>query len=122
MITALLVAIMVMAEAASDVLITRAMKGIGAIVSLRPRALLSTARRVLTSLTFWSGIALSALHFAAFLALLSYVDLSIVVRASALIFVAGTLGARLFLKETITPQRWAGSCLVCVGVAMVSMH
>ena len=120
--TVLLVAMLVLSEAAADVLITQGMKQIGAVSDFRPGALLITAGRVLSNGSFLSGIGLSALHFAAFLILLSYVDLSVVVCASALIFVAGTLGARLFLNETVILQRWVGSCLVCIGVALVSLH
>jgi drug/metabolite transporter (DMT)-like permease len=122
MTTVLLVAVMVLTEAMSDVLVSRVMKQVGIVASLRPRVLLSTAVRVGRRPGFWAGIALSALHFAAFLALLSYLNLSVVICVSALIFVAGTVGARLFLKETVTPRRWLGSGLVCLGVAMVALH
>jgi drug/metabolite transporter (DMT)-like permease len=31
----------------------------------------------------------------------------------------GALGGKLFLGERVTPQRWAGVLLVCVGVTLV---
>jgi drug/metabolite transporter (DMT)-like permease len=33
----------------------------------------------------------------------------------------GTLGAQFILKETVTLQRWAGTLLVCLGVALTSL-
>jgi drug/metabolite transporter (DMT)-like permease len=32
-----------------------------------------------------------------------------------------TLLARLVLKETVTPLRWAGACFVACGVALLAM-
>src|SRR3954468_22359304 len=124
MLTALLVAAMVLFEAAGDVLITWGMRQIGAVTDFRPHALLLTIGRVLRNASFLGGVGLSSVRFAAFLILLSYVDLSIVIPASALIFVVGTFSARFLLDEEITPvvaahgprwrltaQRWIGSCL-----------
>src|SRR4051794_2246969 len=73
-----------------------------------------------TGSSFLGGGGLSSVRVARFLILLSYVDLSIVTPASALIFVVGTFSARFLLDEEITAQRWIGSCLVCVGVALTA--
>jgi len=42
-----------------------------------------------------------------------------VVPVTALHYVAGTIGAVLFLKERITRQRWIGVLVVCLGVTIV---
>jgi drug/metabolite transporter (DMT)-like permease len=34
--------------------------------------------------------------------------------------VVGTLGAKYILKEEVSPLRWAGVLLVCIGVAIVT--
>ncbi len=121
MITAVLVALMVVSDAASDVFIAHAMKQNGPVHLARLRSLLTMVRRVLGSGAYALGIASAALHFAVFLLLLSYADLSFVIPSAALVYVAGTLGARLFLGETVPPRRWAGVLLVCAGVALVSL-
>ena len=121
MITALMVALMVISDAASDVFIALAMKQNGPVRIAGLRSLVTTVRRVLGSGTYALGIASAALHFTAFLLLLSCADLSFVVPCSALVYVAGTLGARLFLGETVPPRRWAGVLLVCAGVALASI-
>jgi drug/metabolite transporter (DMT)-like permease len=36
--------------------------------------------------------------------------------------VTGTFGARFILGETVTFQRWAGTVLVCLGVALTSLQ
>lgn len=119
--TALLVAVMVLADAASDVLMTRAMKQVGAVRDFRIAALWRIGGRVLRNASFMVGIAFAALHFGAFLWLLSYADLSFVIPAAALVYVASTLGARLFLGEQVSERRWSGVVLVFAGVALVSL-
>jgi transporter family protein len=119
MLTVLLVVVMVLFEAGGDVLITRGMRQIGPVSDFRPYALMLTIGHILRNRSFLGGVGLSSVRFAAFLILLSYVDLSIVIPSSALIFVVGTFAARVLLKENVTLQRWIGSCLVCVGVALV---
>jgi drug/metabolite transporter (DMT)-like permease len=60
-----------------------------------------------------------ATAFFSLLAVLSRENVSLVVPVTALSYGAGALGGRLFLGEQVTPQRWAGVLLVCVGVAFV---
>ena len=121
MITALLVALMVTSDAASDVFIAYAMRRNGPVHFAGLGSVLTVVRQVLGSGTYALGIACAALHFAVFLLLLAYADLSFVVPSSALVYVAGTLGARLFLAESVPPRRWAGVLLICAGVALTSL-
>ena len=67
----------------------------------------------------WIGITLMALAFFALLGMLSIENVSFVVPVTALSYAAGALGGKFFLGERVTPQRWAGVALVCVGVALV---
>ncbi len=119
--TVLLIAILVLSDAASDVLMTGAMKQIGEVRDFRPRALLATATRVLGHGRFLAGAGFATLHFAAFLWLLSYAELSFVIPAAALVYVVSTFGAKFFLHERISARRWAGVTLVFLGVALVSL-
>src|SRR5437870_5303976 len=110
--------ILVLAGTAGDLALARAMKSVGQ-VQLSPASLL---RGILDSLGhpwMWIGLLLHAAAFAAFLALLSWTDVSVVVPASALSYVAGVAGAKLFLRERIDPDRWAGVLLIALGVAFV---
>src|SRR2546427_12889618 len=69
---------------------------------------------------FWAGVPLMALSFYALLVLLSWEPISLVIPASALSYVVGTLGAKYMLGEQVSPARWAGVVLVCAGVALVA--
>ena len=66
------------------------------------------------------GVPMMALSFYALLVLLSWEPISLVIPASALSYVVGTLGAKYILREQISMARWAGVLLVCAGVALVA--
>ncbi len=119
--TAIMVTIIVLADSAGDVLLTRGMKQVGEISTLKLGELLSIARRVLRNKSFLSAIFFMAVTFFSFLTVLSWADLSFVFPATSLVYVVGTLGAKFVLKETVTAERWAGTILVCVGVALTSL-
>jgi drug/metabolite transporter (DMT)-like permease len=67
----------------------------------------------------WMGIALMALAFFALLGMLSVSKVSFVFPSTALSYAAGALGGKIFLREKVTPQRWFGVLLVCIGVVLV---
>ena len=119
--TAILIAIIVLADSAGDVFLTRGMKQVGEISTLNLKALLAIGGRVITNKSFLSGIFFIAVTFFSFLIVLSWADLSLVFPAKSLVYVFSTLGAKFFLKETVTFQRWGGILLVCLGVALTSL-
>ncbi len=121
MITAIMVAIIVLADSAGDVFLTKGMKQVGAISTLNPRALLAVGRRVLGNPSFLLGIFCMAVTFFAFLIVLSWADLSLVFPAKSLVYVFSTLGAKWALKEAVSLERWGGILLVCLGVALISL-
>jgi len=121
MMTALMIAIVVLGGSAGDVFITKGMKQVGEISTMHPRKLISIAARVLTNVNFLIGVFFMACSFFAFLAVLSWADLSFVLPATSLSFVITTLGAKFILNEQITRLRLAGTVLVCLGVALISL-
>lgn len=119
--TALFIALIVLADSAGDVFLTRGMKQVGEISRLSPRALLAVGRKVITNRSFLSGILFMAITFFSFLIVLSWADLSLVFPAKSLVYVTSTLGAKWVLRETVSLQRWGGIFLVCLGVALISL-
>ena len=57
--------------------------------------------------------------FFSLLGMLSLENVSFVVPVTALSYAAGAYGGSLFLGEKVTPQRWLGVLMVCIGVTMV---
>lgn len=121
MITALMIAIVVLGSSIGDVFITKGMKEVGEISTLQPGALVLVAKRTITNRSFLAGIFFLAISYFSFLAALALADLSLVVPATSISFAIKTIGAKLFLKEKISPVRWAGILLVCIGVALISL-
>ncbi|HET7892578.1 MAG TPA: hypothetical protein VFL34_13690 [Candidatus Sulfotelmatobacter sp.] len=104
-----------------ELCVSRAMKAVGEVRDFRPAALLNVIFRALRVSWMWLGLGLMATAFFSLLALLSIENVSLVVPVTALSYGAGALGGKFFLGEKVTPRRWAGIFLVCIGVTLVLM-
>ncbi len=102
-----------------EICMSHTMKTVGEVTDFRPRAIIHTLGRALRVPWFWIGITMMAAGFFSLLALLSLANVSFVFPATAISYAVGTLGGKIFLGERVTPQRWAGVLLVCVGVVLV---
>src|ERR1700675_1255509 len=116
----LALAVLILGSTGGEIAVTHGMKATGEPARLRPRALLQFLGRAVRNGGFWAGLPLMALSFYALLIFLSWEPISLVIPASALSYVVGTLGAKYILKEDVNGMRWAGVLLVCVGVAIVA--
>jgi len=121
MISALLILLVVLGGSAGDVFVTRGMKEIGEISTINVRELAGIFVRAITNRHFLTGVFFMAISYFSFLGALRLEDLSLVLPATSISFVITTVGARFFLKETISGIRWAGILLVCIGVALLSL-
>ncbi|MFB3777785.1 MAG: EamA family transporter [Bryobacteraceae bacterium] len=117
----LLVGLIVGATTCGELLQTYGMKKHGEIHDFRPGALGRALGRVARNPYVVGSVGLMAVSFFAFVALLSMEDLSFAVPATAASYVAETILARFFLKERVSPKRWAGAVLVACGVALVAL-
>lgn len=116
----IVLALFIFSGAAGEIAITHGVKGVGEPARLRPRLVLIFLGRAFCNGWFWMGVPLMALSFYLLMVLLSWEPISLVIPASALSYVVGTLGAKYILKEDVNGLRWAGVILVCVGVAIVA--
>ena len=97
----------------------RAMKETGELERLHPGHAASLLWRALRVKWIWIGISMMAIAFFSLLLLLSFESVSFVVPVTALSYLVGALGGTFFLGERVSPQRWIGIMLVCIGVALV---
>jgi uncharacterized membrane protein len=111
--------LVMLAGTAGELCMARAMHSVGEVTDFRPFALLGVAWRVMRVVWIWIGLALMTVAFFALLEVLSMENVSFVVPVTALSYAVGTLGGRIFLREKVSPARWAGVLLVCLGVALV---
>jgi multidrug transporter EmrE-like cation transporter len=112
--------IFVLSGSAGELAVTHGMKKAGEPERLRPAEMLRFLQRAFCTGWFWVGVPLMALSFYLLMVLLSWEPISLVIPASALSYVEGTLGAKYILNEEVTGVRWAGVLLVCIGVAIVA--
>jgi drug/metabolite transporter (DMT)-like permease len=116
-----MVLVIVLTNAAGDIYITRGMKQVGEIGGFRFGLLPGIIGRVLMCKDFLLGVFFLALSFFSFLSILSWADMSFVVPATSLVYVVTLVGARFLLKEHVDGMRWAGTLLVCLGVALICL-
>lgn len=115
------IAMMVLADSGSDILMAHGMRQVIDPPQRGLARLVAIMTAALRNPSLLGAAALGIVHLAAFLALLSFWDLSLVIPAAALDYVVGTVGARFLLGEAVSPLRWTGVCLISVGVALASV-
>lgn len=104
-----------------EICMSRTMKTVGEVTDFRPSAIAKVLGRAIRVPWFWIGITMMATGFFALLGMLAVANVSFVFPATALSYAVGTLGGKLFLGERVTPQRWIGVLIVCVGVVLVAL-
>jgi bacterial/archaeal transporter family protein len=115
-------AILVLADAAGDVLLAKGMKHVGWIsLKMSPLEFLKVIRQILTTPSILQGICGQAIAFFAFLCLLSWADVSYVRPTTSLTYAVSLLGARYILYEPVVPGRLFGSLVIGLGVALVAL-
>lgn len=103
-----------------DLLLAKGMKEMGDLSAMNLRGIGSAAVQALTTPKLVIGTAMLAIFFFLWLAVLSWEDLSVALPMQALNYVLVAFLAQYFLGESVSPLRWAGTLLVCVGVMMIT--
>jgi drug/metabolite transporter (DMT)-like permease len=117
--TFILLFLIIVSGTGGELCVSRAMRAMGEIHGFSPKVILKFVLRGLAQTWMWVGVAMMSLGFFSLLAILSFRDVSFVVPVSALSYAAGAFGARAFLGERISRNRWLGIAVVCVGVTIV---
>ncbi len=112
----LILGVVALASAFGDTFLAVGMKRLGPVSFAHPGELFSALR------TPWvvGGILLLLVFFASYLTALSWADLTFVLPATSLAYVAIALLSRFWLHEHITPARWLGIALITAGVGFVT--
>ena len=116
-----LIAIMVAATTAGEVLQAMGMRRHGEIHDFRPGALGRALTAMARNRFVVGSVVCMAASFFAFMKLLAVTDLSFAVPVSAVTYVFETVLAKYLLKEHVNWLRWAGASLVICGVALVGL-
>lgn len=118
--TLIVMLVAITAGAVGDIFLTQGMKGGGDLSAMSLRQVVDTAFKALNNWRLILGTALQAVYFGLWLAVLSWEDLSVALPLQALSYVVVAFLAQWYLGEQVGGMRWAGICLICVGVALVT--
>jgi len=118
--TVVVMLIAVSAGTVGDLLLTKGMKELGDLSAMNLRGMMSAAYQAMTSPKLVIGTAMLAIFFFLWLAVLSWEDLSVALPMQALNYVLVVFLSQYFLGEVVTPLRWAGTILVCIGVILIT--
>jgi len=117
----ILIAIMVGATTAGEVMQAMGMRRHGEIHDFRPGAIGQALALMARNRFVIGSMVCMAASFFAFMKLLAATDLSFAVPVSAVTYVLETVLAKYLLKEHVNWLRWAGASLVVCGVTLVSL-
>ena len=118
--TLVVMLIAITAGAVGDIFLTQGMKSTGDISTMNLRQILDTVFKALSNWRLILGTAMQAVYFGLWLAVLSWEDLSVALPLQAVSYLVVAFLAQWFLGEQVSGMRWAGICLICVGVALVT--
>ena len=118
--TLVVMLIAITAGAVGDIFLTQGMKSTGDISAMSFREILNTVFNSLSNWRLILGTAMQAVYFGLWLAVLSWEDLSVALPLQALSYLVVAFLAQWYLGEHVGGMRWAGICLICVGVALVT--
>ncbi|MDD2318479.1 MAG: EamA family transporter [Geobacteraceae bacterium] len=118
--TVVVMLLAVTAGTVGDLLLTKGMKELGDLSAMNLRGILSAVYQALTSPKLVVGTAMLAIFFFLWLAVLSWEDLTVALPMQALNYVLVAFLSQYFLGEIVTPMRWAGTVLVCIGVILIT--
>lgn len=110
----------VTAGTVGDLLLAKGMKELGDLSVMNLRGILNVAYQALTTPKLIIGTMMLAVFFFLWLAVLSWEDLSVALPMQALNYVLVAFLSQYFLHEVVTPTRWAGTVLVCIGVMLIT--
>jgi uncharacterized membrane protein len=117
--TFVLISLMVLFGPLGNVLLGKGMKQIGPVSVGAFGEALPALFRILSSGTIWLGIGALIAFFVANMLVLSWADYSYVQPASSAAYGMVALLGHFMLREVVTPLRWAGVLIICMGVLVV---
>ncbi|MEI8354717.1 MAG: EamA family transporter [Deltaproteobacteria bacterium] len=118
--TVIMMLLAVTAGTVGDIFLTKGMRELGDLSAMSLRGMLNAAFQALSNPKLVFGTAMLAIFFFLWLAVLSWEDLTVALPMQALNYVLVAFLSQYFLGEIVTPMRWAGTLLVCVGVILIT--
>jgi drug/metabolite transporter (DMT)-like permease len=102
-----------------NVFLGKGMKSVGSVHSSKILDLVPVVSKALTSGYIWVGIGCLLAYFIVHMLLLTWADYSYVQPLSVLSYLSISVLSYLLLGEVISPLRWLGVSVICIGVFVV---
>ncbi len=106
--------------AIGQILLRRGMQQVGSLENYAPMALLAYFGQTVTNWYVIVGTVLNTVFYVLFLAALSWTDVTVALPMTAIEYGFAALLAVVYLKEQVSPLRWAGIALVVLGVVLIA--
>jgi drug/metabolite transporter (DMT)-like permease len=119
--TFFLIAVMVIANPLGNALLGKGMKQAGSLAFWPPATALHTALHIFSTGTIWLGVASLLTFFLANILVLSWADYSYVQPATSMAYGVAALLGYFMLGEHVSPLRWLGIAVICLGVLVVGL-
>jgi drug/metabolite transporter (DMT)-like permease len=117
--TFLLILVMVVANPLGNVLLGKGMKHVGGIAVWPVASLIHTGLTIFTTPWIWLGICSLLTFFVSYMLVLSWADYTFVQPLASVAYGVTALFGYLLLGERVTPMRWMGIAIICLGVFIV---
>ncbi|MBV9088243.1 MAG: EamA family transporter [Acidobacteriaceae bacterium] len=114
-----MILVMIILGPLGNVMLGRGMRRIGAVTTWDPGEVLHFLALLSTSPAVWLGVASLMTFFVAYMLILSWADYTYVQPVSAAAYGVVALLAHFVLGEAISPLRWAGVLIICLGVFVI---
>ena len=118
--TVVVLSVAVLANSLGSVCLGKGMKNFPTLEAAGAMWLLQASVQVVLNPWIITGVFLLLIFLAAYLAALSWADLSFVLPATAPGYILTAIFSRIFLHEEISPLRWAGTVLIVLGTCLVA--
>ena len=118
--TPVVLSVAVVANSVGSVCLSKGMKTFQSPDAAGAAWLFQAATQVVSNPWIILGVFLLVIFLAAYMAALSWADLSFVLPATAPGYILTAILARIFLQEEISPLRWAGTVLIVTGTWLVA--
>ena len=106
--------------AVGQILVRRGMQQVGSLENYAPMALLIYFGQTVSNGYVILGTVLNTVFYVLFLAALSWTDVTVALPMTAIEYGFAAFLAVIFLKEQVSPLRWAGIMLVIIGVIFIA--
>jgi hypothetical protein len=117
--TVVMILLVVIFSPVGNVLLGKGMKDVGTLPFATPADAVHSALKIFSSPYIWLGIGSLIGFFVAYTLVLSWADYSFVQPAAAVAYGVTAVLGHFVLHEPVTPMRWAGVFVICLGVFVV---